>query len=102
MKLSSFLLAYLVCGLVSAQDFKGLAPLLEKVQPDSIRSHIKFLSDDRLKGRLPGTPEYQIAMDYVIARYKAMGLEPAGENKTYLQKVNFRRATVDKNGTRAA
>ena len=101
MKLSFFFFAFLVSGLVKAQEFKDVSPILKNVQPDSIRSHIKFLSDDRLKGRLPGTPEYQIAMDYVIARYKKMGLLPAGENKTFLQTVKLRRAKVDKNGTRA-
>ncbi len=101
MRVSFFFITFLVCRLVYAQDFKDVSPFLKNVQPDSIRSHIKFLSDDRLKGRMPGTPEYQIAMAYVISRYKNMGLVPAGENQTYLQTVKLRRAKVDESGTRA-
>lgn len=102
MKFSFFSLVLLVSGLASAQDFKDVSPSLQKIQPDSIRAHIKFLSDDRLRGRLPGTPGYQMAMDYVISKYKRMGLEPAGENKSYLQTVKFRRARVVKDNTHAA
>ncbi len=96
-----FFITFLMSSLVHAQDFKDVSPFLKNVQPDSIRAHIKFLSDDRLKGRMPGTPEYQIAMDYVISRYKAMGMVPAGENQTFLQTVKLRRAKVDKEGTQA-
>jgi hypothetical protein len=101
-KFSLVLLGLLVNIFAFAQDFKEVSPNLEKVQPDSIRAHVKFLADDRLRGRLPGTPGYQLAMDYVIAQYKRMGLEPAGENKGFLQTVKFRRARVDKDNTMAS
>ena len=101
MKFSLFSLVLLVSGFAYAQDFKAVSPYLEKVQPDSIRAHIKYLTDDKLRGRLPNTPGYQLAMDYVITRYKSMGIEPAGENKGFLQTVKFRRARVDKDNTHA-
>lgn len=83
------------------QNFNELSPFLNQVQTDSIRSHIKFLSHDRLLGRLPGAPGYKIAMDYVISRCKSMGLEPAGENNSFVQTVKLRRGKVDKNSSRA-
>jgi|APTNR8051073442_1049403.scaffolds.fasta_scaffold00005_339 Zn-dependent M28 family amino/carboxypeptidase len=80
-----------------AQDksFKDVSKLITTVQPDSIRAHIQYLADDRLKGRLPGTPEYKIAMQYVISHFKQMGIEPAGEDNSYFQKVPLRRAKLD-------
>lgn len=66
---------------------------LEKVKPEDIKAHIAYLADDKLKGRLPGTEGYQLAVDYVIDQYKAMGIEPGGENGTYLQLVRLRKAT---------
>jgi hypothetical protein len=69
--------------------------LLTTVSGDSIRSHIAFLADDSLKGRLPGTPEYTIAVDYVVDQYKSLGLEPSGEDYTYLQDIVIRRGIVD-------
>src|SRR5882672_1799909 len=91
----------LAFGISKGQNFKELSPYIEKVQPDSIRAHIKYLASDQLKGRLPNTPEYQMAMNYVISRYKAMGLQPAGENQGYLQTVKFRKAKVNKEETHA-
>lgn len=65
---------------------------LEKVKPEDIKAHIAYLADDKLKGRQPGTAGYQMAVDYVIDQYKAMGIAPGGENGTYLQLVRLRKA----------
>src|SRR5687767_3031298 len=98
---SFFFIAFLASGAILAQEFKSIEPLLEKVQPDSIRAHIKYLADDKLRGRLPNTPGYQMAMDYVVSKYKSLGLLPAGDNQTYLQKVKFRKAKINKEESRA-
>src|SRR5690348_13373359 len=102
MKYSFLLIACSIAGSIQAQEFKEVIPNIERVQADSIRAHIKYLASDELKGRLPNTPGYMLAMNYVITRYKSMGLEPAGENQSYLQTVKFRRAKVSKDGTRAS
>lgn len=80
-----------------AQDksFKDVSKLIATIQPDSIRAHIQYLADDRLKGRLPGTPEYGIAMQYVISHFKQLGIEPGGEDNSYFQKVPLRRAKLN-------
>jgi hypothetical protein len=91
--LFSFILL-ITCSVAGAQDFNKISTNLNQVQSDSIRAHIKYLADDKLLGRMPGTPGYQMAMDYVISKYKSIGLVPAGEGGTYLQKVKLRRAKV--------
>ncbi|WP_448502502.1 M28 family peptidase [Sphingomonas sp.] len=52
-----------------------------------MKAHVAFLAADSLKGRQPGTPEYEIAVDYVAAQMAAAGLEPAGANGTWRQPV---------------
>lgn len=85
-----------IAGSAHAQSVvKSVSGILDTVHPDSIKKHIEFLADDRLKGRPPGTPEYKLAMDYVIARFSEMGIEPAGDHNTYLQTVTIRNAKVD-------
>ena len=49
---------------------------MDRVDTNTIRSHIAYLADDRLKGRLPGTEGYQIAVDYVVDQFKKNGCEP--------------------------
>ncbi len=78
---------------------KEVASSIEKVKPADVKAHIQYLADDKLQGRLPGTPGYQMAVDYIVSQYKKMGVEPAGENNTYLQKVRLRRAYPGKSAT---
>lgn len=67
---------------------------MDKIDTNTIRSHIAYLADDRLKGRLPGTEGYQVAVDYVIDQYKKMGVAPGGDNGGYTQKLIIRKSIV--------
>ena len=86
----------IISGFAQAQSsLQEVAGVLNTIHPDSIKKHITYLADDKLRGRQPGTPEYQMAIDYVINKYKQLGLAPAGENGTYLQPVKLRKAFLD-------
>jgi Zn-dependent M28 family amino/carboxypeptidase len=85
--------AFSTCNAQS--QFKPIEKMLDTVQPDSIKSHITYLADDRLLGRKPGKPGYQMAVDYVIKKYKEIGLSPAGDGGSYLQKVVLRNARLN-------
>jgi hypothetical protein len=63
-----------------------------KVSADEIKAQITYLADDKLKGRMPGTPGYQMAVDYVVSQLKALGVKPAGESGGWLQTVRLRKA----------
>jgi hypothetical protein len=90
------LLLLIAANTVHAQNInKNVTGILGNVQPDSIKQHITYLADDKLKGRKPGTQGYKMAMDYVISHFKQFGLQPAGDNGTYLQEVKLRRAKAD-------
>jgi Zn-dependent M28 family amino/carboxypeptidase len=60
---------------------------LKLVDPEQIRAHVKFLSDDLLEGRGPGQRGGSIAVKYIAAEFEQNHLKPAGDNGTYLQKV---------------
>lgn len=95
-----FLFLALFCGLLlqgsaAAQSLaldKPVEKSLKKVKPNDIKAHITYLADDRLLGRKPGTEGYQMAVDYVVEHYKKAGIEPGGENGTYLQLVRLRQS----------
>ncbi len=65
------------------------------VRPEAIRAHMTFIADDVMEGRKPGTRGYTLIANYVKAQFEALGLKPAGENNTYLQKVPLRQWQVD-------
>src|SRR6266404_5048105 len=60
---------------------------LEKVDPERIRAHVRFLSDDLLEGRGTGQRGGDIAAEYIATQFALYGLKPAGDSGTYMQKV---------------
>jgi Zn-dependent M28 family amino/carboxypeptidase len=59
----------------------------QRVDPERIRAHVRFLSDDLLEGRGTGQRGGDIAAQYIATQFSLYGLKPAGDNATYMQKV---------------
>jgi Zn-dependent M28 family amino/carboxypeptidase len=57
------------------------------IDPEKIRAHVRFLADDLLEGRGPGTRGGDVAAKYIATQFALYGLKPAGDNGTYFQKV---------------
>jgi Zn-dependent M28 family amino/carboxypeptidase len=57
------------------------------IDPEKIRAHVRFLSLDLLEGRGPGKRGAELAAEYIATQFALEGLEPAGDNGTYFQKV---------------
>jgi Zn-dependent M28 family amino/carboxypeptidase len=53
----------------------------------AMKAHVLFLASDAMRGREAGSPEYDIAAQYVAAQFYAAGLKPAGDDGGYLQQV---------------
>lgn len=100
--MKKYLLA--ICSFIalctSAQNItisKDIKKAMDGIDTNTIRSHIAYLADDKLKGRLPGTEGYQMAVDYVIGQFKKIGVTPAGDAGGYTQKLIIRKSTVNNN-----
>jgi Zn-dependent M28 family amino/carboxypeptidase len=57
------------------------------IDAEKIRAHVRFLADDLLEGRGPGTRGSDLAAKYIATQFSLDGLKPAGEDGTYFQKV---------------
>ena len=64
------------------------------IRPEQIRAHMRFLSDNLLQGRAPGTPGYDIAARYVATELEGMGLHP-GVSGNWFQSVPLAKAVTD-------
>src|SRR5438105_2278762 len=60
---------------------------MQKINPERIRAHVRFLSHDLLEGRGTGQRGGDIAAEYIATQFALYGLKPVGDNGTYLQKV---------------
>ncbi len=82
---------------------KGLpsaaAAALKAIDPERIRAHVQFLSDDLLEGRGTGQRGGDIAALYMATQFELDGLKPAGDNGTFLQKVPMVGISTDPQST---
>lgn len=70
------------------------------ITAEAILEHIKFLASDELKGRGDGSPELEIAADYVAKQFKAAGLQPGGTSLEWFQPFQLEAGlTVGKENT---
>jgi len=72
------------------------------IRPEAISAHMRFFADDLLEGRATGTRGHEIAARYMASEFEAMGLEPAGDNGTYFQRVPLRWIRPDEERTELA
>jgi hypothetical protein len=73
--------------------------VLTTIRPEAIRADMRFLADDLLEGRGTGTRGHEIAAKFIASEFEAMGLEPAGDNGTYFQRVPLRSIRPDEERT---
>src|SRR6476661_5785286 len=62
---------------------------LQKIDPEHIRAHVRFLSHDLLEGRGTGQRGGDIAAEYIATQFWLDGLKAAGDNGTFFQQVSF-------------
>jgi len=60
-----------------------------EIRRAAIRAHLKFLADDLLEGRGPGSRGGDLAAKYIAAQFEALGLEPAVGDTSYFQPVEL-------------
>jgi hypothetical protein len=82
-------LVRLWAAIASAALAHAGAPGLAAIRGESLSAHIRFLADDLLEGRAPGTNGHALAARYLAAQLQAVGAEPAGDGGGWFQPVPF-------------
>jgi Zn-dependent M28 family amino/carboxypeptidase len=73
--------------------FLSLLGCKEEYQPENrIKEDVTILADDKFEGRQTGTEGEKAAAEYLVKRFKALGLQPKG-TEGYLQPFNFKPKT---------
>lgn len=67
----------------------GARQAADSITAAEIRAQVRFLSGDLLEGRGTGQRGGNIAAEYIATQFALDGLQPAGDNGTYLQRVPF-------------
>ncbi|TKJ28924.1 peptidase M28 [bacterium (candidate division B38) B3_B38] len=91
-----FIISVILYPLLSC---RGGAPsvkgMLDSIDAENIRAHLRFLSHDLLEGRGTGQRGGQLAAHYIAEQFALVGLKPALEGGSYLQPVPLVGVTTD-------
>ncbi|MBC2776600.1 M28 family metallopeptidase [Parasphingopyxis marina] len=59
------------------------------INAGQIEETVRTLASDTFEGRAPGTRGEDVTIGYLIGRFEALGLEPAGESGGWIQRVDL-------------
>ncbi len=83
-KISAFLS---VLGLLGSTALAAEPPVFAPVNPARMSEVIRTLASDPFEGRSPGTIGAVRTVNYLVAQFQAIGLQPAGEKGGWTQEV---------------
>lgn len=73
---------------------KPVEEITALVTKTATEAHLTFLAADEMRGRKVGSPEIDIAANYIVSNFKQWGIKPSpGTNDTYFQLVDFQKST---------
>ena len=78
--------ACVAAGLVCACAGHRLPPPSTDIEEAGFRDAVRSLASDDFEGRRPGTPGEEKTLNYLVERFRKLGLKP-GNGDTYLQQV---------------
>ncbi|MBJ6122335.1 M28 family peptidase [Sphingomonas mollis] len=92
-----------IASLLSLPLLLGAAAPADPISPERLSADVKVLASDDFGGRAPGTPGEVKTIDWLIAQFKAAGLQPGGRAGSWTQDVPLIRTqlgtgTVSANG----
>jgi hypothetical protein len=67
----------------------------DRISAANLAKDLDFLASDALKGRNTPSPGFDTAAQFIVDRLKKAGVEPAGDDGTFLQHYTMREASVD-------
>lgn len=70
---------------ITSQAFAQTDSDASLINEASIRGHVRFLADDLLEGRGPGSRGDELTQLYISTQFEALGLQPAAGNGEWLQ-----------------
>lgn len=94
-----FVAAALFVALFSNFAFAQTSDMTNLFNENAVRAHVKFLADDLLEGRGPGTRGGELAAKYIASQMEVSGLKGAGANGSYYQPVSLVGVKADPNTT---
>src|SRR5258708_7594510 len=75
--------------LAAAAFGQSRAPAIETIRKEELKADLFFLASDSMRGRLPGSPEYAVAAEWIAARYARLGLQPIARDGSFYHRFDL-------------
>ena len=66
----------------------------QSIRVEDVRAHVEYLAGDALAGRATPSPGQEAAAEYIAEKFRAWGLQPAGDSGGFVQRYVVRVARV--------
>jgi len=73
-----------------------IEPAVETISAADIQRRIAFLASDELAGRDTPSPGLDAAAQYAAGEFRSFGLDPAGDDGSFIQRFPFDATTLDR------
>lgn len=84
----------LVSSALIAQTQNPALRAAQTITPGDIKRRIGIIADDSMKGRDTPSPELDKVANYIAGEYRRLGLKPAGDRGTFIQRYAIDRVRV--------
>lgn len=88
---------FVLVGCLSQISLAQTKDMTSLFNENAVRANVKFLADDLLEGRGPGTRGGDLAAKYIASQMESLGLKGAGVNNSYFQPVSLIGVKADPN-----
>src|SRR5690348_10035017 len=79
-----------LCGAAPAAGQRPGDAVARAARTSALRAHVEFLASDALEGRGTGARGGDVAAKYIAAQFERLGLEPAGDDGTWFERIPLR------------
>ena len=69
-------------------------PVGPTIDPARLAAHVRTLASDEFLGRGPATPGETRTVEYIVAQFRAAGVEPGGPNGSWYQEVPLMQSDI--------
>ncbi len=89
-KAPAFVLSFAAaCLIFTSAAQTPIATGVDSIRADELRQKLGYIASEKFKGRGNGTPELNMAAEYIADNFQRNGLKPAGDAGSYYQRFEI-------------
>ena len=90
LKAPAFILSFVAaCLIFTSAAQSPTAPGVDSIRAEELRQKLTYIASEKFKGRGNGTPELNMAAEYIAGNFQRNGLTPAGDSGSFYQRFEI-------------